>query len=699
MYAGTDPKIKAGHLSRDAIIYIRRSSPYQVEEHTGSGKHQRSFSELARDYGWADDQIIEIDEDDGKSGTGTTKRTGFQWLRQQIFDEKVGAIFCWEASRLARNNGDFSQLTNLCAACDTLIIDEKGVYDLNNVNDSMSLGHQGVMNHGESRKTGDRSKATRRTLAKAGELRLRRPTGYLYDDDDNLILDPNEDVQKALRLFFSTFDDERSATKVAKRFNRNGIEFPTLIRARGKKYEVDWGELEISRALDILRNPMYAGTYVFGQTKTISKMLAPDSNEQKKKIVKVGLDSDEVVLIHGAHEGYITWEKFTENQKILEDNRYSYGAGFRGAVRDGSALLQGMVVCGKCLGKLTTHYDGRDGTGNYVCSNQLKHRGKYACLAITARRLDSVVTEAAMKALCPAQLQLTLREIEEVGIETQADGWNQKELKTAKAEYAKARLELDDIDPEDTTTFDQYAQKLREKKIALKRLEEKYAKASKARRQELTKEELESLLALPQDVRTFWESETVTNAKRKQLLRCLIHQVIIKRTEGSKYQDIIIRWMTGARTSLTIVMDGRFLHPEAVELMRRLAPDHTIPQIIYELHEAGFKSKDGKEWFSRTAVYQAFRAYGIEFACPEISMNGDEPRGDGRYSSTAVARMLNVSLPTIYRWCDLGILDGIRNGAPKGNNWIKITPEQVSALNNRSVKRMDKSVVEKFKIT
>jgi DNA invertase Pin-like site-specific DNA recombinase len=694
-------------LSRLAVTYIRRSSAYQVEEHTASGKHQRSFRELALAYEWTDDQIIEIDEDDGKSGTGTTKRKGFQWLRQQIFDGKVGAIFCWEASRLARNNGDFAQLMNLCAACDTLIIDEKGVYDLNNVNDSMSLGHQGVMNHGESRKTGDRSKATKRTKAEAGELRLRPPTGYVYDDGDNLVFDKTENVQgsmnvqETIRRFFSTFDELRSATKVVKRFNRNNILFPTR-RGRGKKSGIVWGEINDSRALDILHNPVYAGTYVYGQTISTDKMLAPDSNEQKKKIVKVSLDSDEVVLKHGVHEGYITWEKFTENQKILEDNRYGPDDRFKGvgAVREGSALLQGLGVCGICGWRLSIHYNGRDGSAFYACVNKAKRFGKYKCLTITARRLDEVVVDAFLKAVSPAQMQLTLRELEEVGKEAQTgECRGPEELEKAKAECKKAQLKFDAIDPRNTLVFKEYERQLQERMIEVQRLEKKYPKASKPPRQKLTKEELESLLELPENLSASWESDAVTNAERKQFLRCLIRKVIVKRREDSEYHDVIISWTTDAATCLTIVKDGRFLHPEAVELMRRLAPDHTISQIIDELHEAGFKSKRGKEWFSRDGVYQAFKAYEIKFACPEISMSGDKPRGDGRYSSTAVARMLNVSRSTIYRWCDMGILDGIRTGAPKGNYWFKITPEQVSALKNRSVKRIDKSVVEKFKIT
>lgn len=247
--------------------------------------------------------------------------------------------------------------------------------------------------------------------------------------------------------------------------------------------------------------------------------------------------------------------------------------------------------------------------------------------------------------------------------------------------------------------FKEYEKNLQEKMREVKRLEEQSAKALQGSRPELTEENLRSLLELPQHLRAFWECVTTTNVERKQILRCLISHVVIKRRENSKYQDVLIHWMGGAITSLTIVKNGNSLHPEAIELMRSLAPNHTLTEIIDRLHEAGFRPTRGEERFSRGALQHTFRAYGIKLACPELSMSNDKPRGDGRYSALAVARMLNVSYQTIYRWCDWGILDAVRTQVTEGYFWIKITPEQVSALKNRSVKKIRKSDVQKFKFT
>jgi DNA invertase Pin-like site-specific DNA recombinase len=676
----TNAKITLVHLALLAVVYIRRSCVRQVIEHKASGAHQRSFDGLARSYGWDDDLIKVIDIDDGRSGTDATKRTGFQWLRQQIFEGRVGAIFCWEASRLARDNSDFAQLIKLCAASNTLIVDEKAVYDPNNINDLVYLGLMGVLSHAESQRIGDRSKSTRLSMAKTGELHLRPATGYVYNNEGKLVLDPRKKVQEAIRLVFSTFEKYGSAGKVVKHFNRNKKMFPTLKKGRGKNGVIEWGKISSARALDILKNPAYAGTYVYGLSKTNSEMLAPDSSEQIKKKEFLSLDSDEVVIRHGHHEGFITWDKYTKNQKNLKDNCYVSNFASRGAIRDGSALLQGMVVCATCKTKSTTHYDGRDGSGNYTCDRGRKNYKENTCFSITARRLDRVVIDELMKAVKPAQLQLTIRELEEASRETKADDCSDlEELTQARAERDEAQMRLESINPRNKLVFRLYDNQLEEKMDVVRRLEKKHARALKTSRRELTDESLQLLSSLPQDLRAFWEGAEVTNAERKQLLRFLIHKVTVKRGKDSKYQDVIIHWLSGATTMLTIVANGRFMHPEAVALMRKLAPDHTVTQIIDHLHKAGFRSKGDKEWFSRDAVRQAFKAYGIECACFDKPREGDKPRGDGRYSTPAVAKMLNVSSNTISILCKEGVLDSVRN-TPRGAQWIKISPEQVAAL-------------------
>jgi len=652
----------------------------QVNEHPGSGEYQHSFRGLASSFGWEDGLIVAIDADDGISGTGALDRKGFQWLRQQIYDGQVGAVFCWEASRLARDNSDFAQLIKLCAAYDTLIVDEKGVYDPNNINDRILLGIMGVLNEAEVRRLADRSSAVKRMRAEKGELRLRPATGYAHDDKGKLVLDPDPKVQDAFWLFFSTFDKHGSATKVVKHFNRNEITFPTLKRSPGKKGEIVWGEITTCRALGILRNPMYAGTYAFCRSKASSEMLSADSSDQKKRKVKLSLDSEGIILIHDSHEGYISWEKFEENQKRIEDNRYSYAAGCRGAVRDGSALLQGVVLCGKCLTNLKIRYSARGHNGSYVCDQEVTHLGKFACLSISMKRLDSIVTEALLEAVSTAQLRLTLEGLEEVDKESREDDRHElEELETARSERNKAQRRFDAIDPENTLVFKEYEKKLQEKMREVTRLEKKHSKALKKSRQALTDEVLQLVLALPQDLRAFWECEAVTNAERKQLLRYLISQVTIKRRESSQYQDVTIHWVSGAVTTLVIPKQGNRLHPEAIELMRKLATDHTLTQIIDRLHDAGFKPTRWVARFTPGSLQHIFKEYGIKVACPEAPRDGAAPRGDGRYPASAVAKMLNVSVPIVHRLCKNGDLDMTRK-MPNGAYWIKIDPEQVSAL-------------------
>jgi DNA invertase Pin-like site-specific DNA recombinase len=695
--AGTSFKITSKHLSLLAVVYIRRSTARQVENNHGSILHQRTFVDLARSYGFSSDKIVVVEYDDGKSAlTDTEKRKGFMWLRQQIFAGQVGAIVCWEASRVARDNSDSAQLFKLCGAYNTLIIDEKRVYDPNDLNDMIVLGMLSVINHAEAVRTGGRSWATKRSMAEAGKLRISPATGFVYNDEGKLVLDPREEVQKAILLVFSSFDKLGSAGKVTKYINRNQIKFPTL----KKGSLIEWGEISITRVIGILKNPSYAGTFVYGHSKTINEMVAPDSGEQRKKREYLGLDSDEVIIRHGSHEGYITWEKYTQNQKTLKDNSYALPFISRGAVREGSALLQGMVWCATCKTRLSTTYGNKSGEGLYDCNNKTRHFGRPNCFQITAHRLDQLVIDALMEELEPTRWKITLMNIEEACRKVQPEDCDElEELNLAKKARDEAQIRFDLIKPENTLVFNKYQDKLQEKEVEVKRLEKRHARTLKGSQLELTKELLQSLSSLPHDIRAFWDSTNVTNPERKHLLRFLIRRVTITRRGDSKYHDVTIHWVTGVNTA-TKIHDGRFLDPEAVKLMRQLAPDHTTKQIIARLHEAGFRLKGGKEWFNRHAIENAFKVYGIKFACPENArMVGSNPRGDGRYSASAVAKMVNVTSQTVTRWCDLSILDGIRGSGFKSHYWVKITPEQVSALKKPPRNRISKSVVKKDKST
>ena len=678
-FRATNPKITDSHLARMAVIYIRQSTLRQVVKHTASGTFQRSLADLARQYSWPDDLIVVVDRDQGRSGTSTIGREGFKWLRQQIFEERVGAIICWDASRIARDSAALAQLIKLCAATDTLIIDEKGVYDPNNDNDRIFLGLINILVDSEGRRFADRSVATRRMNAAAGVLRLRPPTGYVYDDDNKLIIDPDEDVQAAIRLFFEYAERYGSATQAVKRINREGIKFPTRKMGCGKNRPVSWDKININRALDMLRNPTFAGTYAYGLTKSVNEMLSADSTEQHKKRVAVGLESDEVILIHGAHEGYIAWDKFIENQQRLKENRFLFADGPSGAARNGPALLQGKIECGHCRRGMYAAYSKWKGQprSDYRCNWKRPYLGESGCLSINVSRLDQAVTEELLEALSPSRIQMTLQNINLVADEAKAEGRRQDEaLKCAQAEVNEAKRRFDSVDPQYDLVAKEYQKELQEKMVVAKRFEAQHARSLKASSRKLPQRLQQSLLKLGQDVRKMWKCAAVTNAERKLLLRQLIAKVTVKKEVNKQYL-VEIHWVTGAIKPLSVMFGQNHL-PEAGELMRRMAPDHTVRQIVDKLNQAGYKPVRGDR-FTIFSVTFYLRGQGMKVGCPELKPGSDEPRGDGRFSAQATARMLNISRLTVMRWCKSGTLDGTRS-TPGGPYWIKISPEQVSRL-------------------
>jgi DNA invertase Pin-like site-specific DNA recombinase len=684
-FNSVNPKITGSHLSRPAMIYVRQSSERQVKENIASAAYQRSFAELARNYGWAEDMIVVNDMDLGITGTDIVKREGFKLMRQQIFEERIGAVFCSEVSRLARDFSAFAQLIKLCGACNTLLIDEKGVYDPNNDNDLFTLGMLGLFSNSESRKIADHSVNAKLTLARTGELHLCTPVGYIYGDDDKLVFDPDEEIQRAVRLIFSTFERTGSVFQVVKFFNDNDIKFPTRTgrRSRLRHSKIVWGSLTYARANYILHNPFYAGTYSFGRSKHVRKMLSAETTEQKKRVLRFKWDADHVITIHGAHDGYISWEQFIENQKRINNNRSFFSTG-SGATRDGSALLQGILKCGICSRTMYTGYKVKKGKvkAKYSCNKSASCAGP-TCFNIASHWVDKAICDALLEALCPAQIQIAMQAVENAERDSrQEDNRLAEAINRAKVEVNKTRDKYDAVDPRNRNVAEMYEKELEEKLAEVKRLETTRAnglQTLKDATKRLTDDVRQSLLTLNHDVRSFWECQEVTNSERKELLRYLINKVTLKVSEDPQFIDVDIHWVIGAVTTLVILKDHRYLHPAAVELMRKLAPDHTVPQIVDHLHQAGFQPAwSPKGRFTPDMLHMYSRAYGINFAC-RARIQGGNARGDGRYNAGTVAKMLNVCRDTVVIWCKNGKLDYIRD-TPQGQIWIKISPQQVAEL-------------------
>lgn len=355
-------KITTSHLKRDAYLYVRQSTIRQVFENVESTKRQYGLRQRAITLGWPEDRIIVIDSDLGKSGASSVEREGFQKLVAEVGMGHAGIVLGLEVSRLARNSTDWHRLLEICALTDTLILDEDGIYDPAHFNDRLLLGLKGTMSEAELHVLHSRLRGGLLNKARRGELRCRLPVGFVYDATSKVILDPDKQVQETVRLFFETYARMGSVSATIKHFRQQGFLFPKRVAAGGRKGELAWAPLSLSRACHALHNPWYAGAYAFGRGRWRKK---PNG-----RIRHEPLPQDQWhVLIRDAHPAYISWQEYECIEQRLHEAAKAIGYERKGPPREGSALLQGRVVCGLCGSRMHVHYNHRGGKliPNYVC--------------------------------------------------------------------------------------------------------------------------------------------------------------------------------------------------------------------------------------------------------------------------------------------------------------------------------------------
>ena len=394
-------KILPEHLEKLALIYIRQSTLAQVLEHIGSKARQYDLVRRALDLGWSQEQIVVVDQDQGLSGASAADRDGFQFVIAQVGLGRAGVVLSLEASRLARACSDWYRLIEICALTNTLLIDEEGVYDPSQYNDRLLLGFKGTISEAELHWMRNRLLGGKLEKARQGNLHLPLPTGLVYDSTGQVILDPDEQVQQAARLVFDLFDQLGSAMAVVRHFTTHQLLFPTRYWGGVQKGEVTWKPLCHRRVLDILHNPAYAGAYAYGRTQSRIQTLPGEMIRVEKRTRRLNPD-DWSILLPDAHPGYITWEQFLRNQQRLDDNRTSRAEDRRGAVREGAALLQGIVLCGRCGRRMTIRYRDDGVTPVYKCPGAYRQFAGPTCQSLRGDGVDAAVTRLFLEAMQPA---------------------------------------------------------------------------------------------------------------------------------------------------------------------------------------------------------------------------------------------------------------------------------------------------------
>jgi DNA invertase Pin-like site-specific DNA recombinase len=308
-------KITGSHLARQAVVYLRQSSPSQVEHNRESTERQYALASKARELGWAAERIVIIDEDLGLSGSGVVARSGFARLTAEVALARVGLVLGLEVSRLARNNADWHRLIDLAGLTDTLIGDADGIYHPALFNDRLLLGLKGTMSEAELHVLRARLNGGIRNKAMRGELRRGLPIGFVWGEADGEVLfHSDEAVVNAIRTIFTRFAETGSARRVWLWFRDRGLKLPLQMSANA---EIRWVEASYHTVHQVLANPVYAGAYVYGKTRTETTLDA--AGARRKRIRHLPRDQWQV-LIKGHHPGYIDWQTYETNQQRIAKN-------------------------------------------------------------------------------------------------------------------------------------------------------------------------------------------------------------------------------------------------------------------------------------------------------------------------------------------------------------------------------------------
>ena len=675
-------KIRPDHLDRPALIYIRQSTLFQVRENTASTARQYDLVQRARDLGWSPAQITVIDQDQGHSGASSADRDGFQFLIAEVGLGRAGAVLSLEVSRLARSCSDWYRLLEICALTETLVIDEEGIYDPGLYNDRLLLGFKGTMSEAELHWLRSRLLGGKLEKAQQGELRFRPPVGLVLDPAGQVVLDPDEEVQQAVRLVFALFEQGGSALAVVKQFTGQHLRFPTRLWGKRHGGELVWGALTHSRVLEVLHNPAYTGTYVYGRTQTRTRLRPGEAPRVKGRTRSVAREEWPIVL-HDAHSGYLTWDQFLRNQQQLDDNRTFRPAERRGAVREGAALLQGIVLCGQCGRRMGVRYLADGTTPSYECNEVHVRRAGPTCQCIRGDGVDAAVARVLLEAMQPAQLAISLATLEQVEAQArQIERQWQLRLERARYEADLARRRFLAVDPDNRLVARTLERDWNDKLAAMASLERESVALPRLTTRLVSPEERQRIVALAQDVPAVWHAATTTQTERKQLLRFLIKDVTL--TKRAATVALAIRWQTDACTTLEIPRpqrswEVRRTNPAAVEHVRELAPDQTDREIAARLTAEGYTAGLGGP-FTRAKVQWLRWKYQLpRTRCDRPAARPNDPRGDGRYSARAAADLLNVDVGTIADWCLAGRLE-CQQAAPHCPRWITLTAERIAAL-------------------
>jgi DNA invertase Pin-like site-specific DNA recombinase len=689
-------RITTAHRAKLAYVYVRQSTTGQVRQHQESTELQYRLVNRAASLGWPRDRIEVIDEDLGKSGVSSEARHGFQRLIAEIGLAKAGLVLSLDASRLARNNRDWHQLLELCSLFGVLIADGERLYDPRAYHDRLLLGLSGIMSEAELHQIQVRLHQGERQKAARGELRMALPAGLARNSAGAIVLNPDEEVQARIRLVFVEFRKLQSAKAVTMALRRADLQVPVRPLVGPAPHEVVWREANTARILQVLKNPAYAGAYVYGRRRQDPCCSRPGATRRGTAVVAI---EDWPVCLREAHAAYISWGDFMANQKRLADNVIRYNADQPGVARRGSALLQGIVLCGRCGRHMSLHYSGLRGDYPvYKCAADRRLTGQPSCQEVRAMAVDSEVERLIFEAIRPDRIALavaTIGQLEDEARQLERQ-WSLKRER-ARYEVERARRQYDAVEPENRLVARSLERQWEDKLRQSEGIEHAYERWRSEQAVLITDADRNELEALADGVPKIWNAPTTTAADRKQILRILIRNVTLdqKRDRGLVWIKVV--WQTGATSEHYVrrSVQSYRQHADLGRLRQRIdelnAERKMDAEIATILNREGFVPARGTS-FSSESIFCLRKQWNI----PTVKINGSDENPDrwpdGTYSVRGAAEALGITEQTVFKWLSRGRLIGRQ--LAKGMPWqISVSKKRIVEL-SAQVRRTKRSKKE-----
>jgi DNA invertase Pin-like site-specific DNA recombinase/uncharacterized protein YndB with AHSA1/START domain len=663
-------KIRPTHLDRTAYVYIRQSSPTQLDRNRESTDRQYKLVHRALDLGWTRPQITVVDEDQARTASGVVDRTGFDKMAAEVGLGRVGIVIGIEVSRLARNNAEWYRLLDLCGLTDTLIADGDGLYHSGAINDRLVLGLKGTMSETELHVLRARLDGGIRNKAARGELRRGLPVGFVWGEKDGEVrFHPDQAVTGAIRTLFERFAELGSVRQVWLWFRSEKLSFP--LQSNGFP-EIRWVSATYHAVHTVLTHPVYAGAYVYGRTRR--ERFVDEAGHIRRRARRVPR-SEWGVLIPNHHEGFVSWETYEANLARIATNQRPRAHDAGGAVREGAALLQGLATCGRCGRRLKVYYQGRKSSPGYHCpgSTIVNGRGTY-CLRMGGVQIDRAVAKFFLETVKPAGIEAALTA--ETNLEAEHDAalaqWR-LEVERTRYEAERAERRYRAVEPENRLVARgleaEWEKRLHERTAA----EAELARREKERPRLLTPKERETIRLLGSDLERAWSMPTTDDRDRKELLRTLLEEINVTIDPEKSKAHLKFRWRGGSANEIDVFLIKRRIptlrtDEDTVALVRRLAAHYSDAVIAGILNRQGKRTVHGDR-FTANKIGNLRRYWKI----PRWVAPATDPQGEPVTIDKA-AELLEIAPSTLHRWLADGFIAGeqLTPGAP----WrIRITED------------------------